>query len=114
MAIEDIKQLKSIKLGKGIWRSFSFGTKAFFQKLPRFLAERALLTLLILLFLVLSLNSFIFYRNIIWAEKTQLKPSDEKLLKFNEAAYQRILKIWQEREEKLMIEEAKIYPDTFR
>jgi len=87
--------------------------EVFLKKLPKALAERAFLTYLGLLVLALVLGSFIFYRYNILAKKTEVQIS-EKSLKFEEKTYDKVLKIWQEREERLKKADTKEYPNPFK
>jgi len=87
--------------------------KLSFKKLPKLLGEKFFLTFLILLFLALILAGLIFYKYAILVQKEKIEIG-EKILKFDEKTYQKILKIWQERERKFQESDLKTYPDPFR
>ena len=85
----------------------------FSKKLPKILGERAFLTYLGLLVLALILGGFIFYQYNILAKKTEIQIT-EKLLEFKKEVYDKVLKIWQEKEEKFEGADFKEYPNLFR
>jgi len=87
--------------------------EVFLKKLPKILGERAFLTYLGLLVLALILGGFIFYQYNILAKKTEVQIT-EKLLRFEEEVYDKVLKIWQEKEEKFEGADFKEYPNPFR
>ena len=87
--------------------------EVFLKKLPKILGEKAFLTYLGLLILALILGGFIFYQYNILAKKTEVQIT-EKLLRFEEEVYNKVLKIWQEKEEKFEGADLKKYPDPFR
>ena len=87
--------------------------KDFFNRLPRFLAQKAFLAFLFLFFLGSVFGLIIFYKYIFLTEKAEIEIL-EAPLEFREKTYQTILKIWQEKEEKFREADFKQYPDLFR
>jgi hypothetical protein len=85
----------------------------FLKKLPKVLGEKAFLTYLGLLVLALILGGFIFYQYNILAKKTEVQVT-EKLLGFEKEVYDKVLKIWQEKEENFEGADFKEYPNLFR
>ncbi len=98
-----MRKLKSIKLKD---------VKGFFRKLPKFLGERAFLVFLALLGLSMAFGGLIFYQYNTLIEQTESDPI-EKQLKFKSKTYQRILEIWQEKENKFKETDLKVYPNLF-
>lgn len=96
--------LKQIKLNK---------IKEFFKKLPMISGKHAFFTFLVFLLLALILGGFVFYKYSILIEK--LEPQLlEKPIQFNEKIYQKILKIWEEREKVFKETETKTYSNPFQ
>jgi len=85
----------------------------FLKKLPKVLGEKAFLTYLGLLVLALILGGFIFYQYNILAKKNEVQVT-EKLLGFEKEVYDKVLKIWQEKEENFEGADFKEYPNLFR
>jgi len=86
--------------------------KNFFEKLPRILAERAFLVCLFLFLLALALGAFLFYKYNFLVKKTGPEIIKSEF-RFEENKYQGILKIWQEKEEKLNETSTSQYLDPF-
>jgi len=89
------------------------GIKKFFKNLPRILGEKAFLTSLSLILFSLILGGILFYQYSILAKKAEPKTTEAPLY-FQEKAYENILKIWQEREERFEAADTKEYSDPFR
>jgi len=87
--------------------------KEFLKRLPRTLGEKVFFLFLGLLLLALIFGGIIFYKYSILAKKAEPKIT-EKPLQFKEKTYQKVLKIWQEREKKFQETDLKQYPDPFR
>jgi len=87
--------------------------KYFFKKIPRVLAEKAFGFSILFIFLSLILGGLIFYKYSILTQKTEIDVAEETF-KFQERAYQEILKIWQEREEKFNAVDSKQYSNPFQ
>ncbi len=87
--------------------------KKFFKKLPWILGKNFFLASICFIILSLILGSFLFYRYNILAKKVELQIT-EKPLQFDEKTYQDILKIWQEREERLNEADLREYLNPFR
>lgn len=87
--------------------------KEVLKGLPRTAAERAFLTFLVLFFLALILDGFVFYKYSILAEKAEPELL-EKPMQFEEALYQKILEEWQFRENRFEGVELKKYSDPFK
>lgn len=98
-----MKKLKVVKLKQ---------IKVFIKKLPKKLAEKAFLTFLGLFVLSLIFGGFIFYR---YSILPQPKPVErgEVGLKFKLELYQKILEIWQNKEERFEKTAAKQYLNIF-
>ncbi len=86
--------------------------KKFFKKLPRILAERALLIFLGGIFFSLLLGALIFYQYGILALKEI--PVIEKPLEFNREVHQAVLNEWQRRNERFLKTDLKKYPNPFQ
>jgi len=88
----------------------------FFKKLPRASGERSLLTFFALLIFALVVGYLVLYEYSLSVEFGRGGESElpEMPLRFQEEAYQDILKIWQEKEEKFEETDLKQYPDPFR
>ena len=87
--------------------------KKFFKKLPWILGKNFFLASICFIILSLILGSFLFYRYNILDKKVELQIT-EKPLQFDEKTYQDILKIWQEREERLNEADLREYLNPFR
>jgi len=87
--------------------------KYFFKKHPRVLAENAFGFSIIFIFLSLILGGLIFYKYGILNQKTKIDVAEETF-RFQEGAYQEILKIWQEREGKFNAINSKQYSNPFQ
>jgi hypothetical protein len=83
------------------------------KNLAKILAQRPILTFLLLFSFVFISAILIFYQENILARK-RIPEVKEKLVEFEEKTYQEILKIWQEKEKKFQEADLKIYPDPFR
>jgi len=87
--------------------------KGFLKRLLRTLGEKAFLSFLGLLLISLIFGGIIFYQYNILVKRTEVQ-IQEIPLQFQEKAYQNILKIWQEREERFNGTETKQYSDLFK
>lgn len=85
-----------------------------FKKLPRVLAERALLTFLGLFLLSLIFGLIVFYKYSLLVQKAEPQITERPPREFNEKIYQEILRVWQEKEERFQAVDTKEYPDPFR
>jgi len=85
--------------------------KIFFRISPETLADKAFLIFLGLLSIALILGAVIFYKysNLIRENPSASKESPQ----FKEEAYEDVLRVWQEKEEKLGVIDLKKYPDSF-
>lgn len=86
--------------------------KKILEKLPRVLGEHTFLTFLGLLFTALISGIFVFYQCGILAKPAILK-NGEQVLEFDDELHQKILKEWQDRNEKFLNINLKQYPDPF-
>ena len=86
--------------------------KVFFQKLPLILGKNAFLTFLGLFILALIFASFMFYINYILIRDMDFDII-QKEFKFDSQAYQEILEIWQEKEQRFKETDSKSYPNPF-
>jgi len=89
------------------------GVKGFFKKIFLFLGQYAFLTFLILFLLSLVFSGLIFHKYSVLAKKAEPTPSG-KQIQFDEKAYQNILKIWQDKEKRLIESDSKQYPNPFQ
>lgn len=89
------------------------GVKVFLKKVVLFLGQYAFLTFLILFLLSLVFSGLIFQKYSIAAKKAEPK-LDQKQSQFNQSGYKNILKIWQEKEKKLIEADSKQYPNPFK
>ena len=80
------------------------------KRLFLILAEKAFLTFLGLLFIALISGAIIYYRYNTLVETAEIQITKEPL-QFQGKTYQKILKIWQERERKFKEADLKEYPD---
>lgn len=81
-------------------------------KLPRILAEKAFLTFLGLLFLVLILSALLYYKYIFSVERAKPEILD-KPLQLNESAFQDVSNKLQDRAKEFQEAGFKNYPDLF-
>lgn len=82
------------------------------KRTPRFLAERAFLSFLVLLAFCLIFGAAIFYRYNVLAKKANSEVN-KNYLSFDEKTFQGVLKIWQEREKRFKEVDSKTYPNPF-
>lgn len=82
-------------------------------KLLKTLAERAFLVSLGLFAFALIVGGLIFYQYNILVPKTE-PPLSEEPFQFQEKTYQKVLKIWQEKEKRFEEADSKKYPNPFR
>lgn len=80
--------------------------------IPRFLAERAFLSFLVLLVFCLIFGGAVFYRYNILAKNTGSEVS-KNYLSFDEKTFRNVLEIWREREKRFEETDSKIYPNPF-
>lgn len=73
--------------------------KLFLKKIPKKLAVSAFLTFLGILLILFIFSAFIFYQNVILAQKKEIEIS-ESSLEFDNTTYQQILNIWEQREKR--------------
>lgn len=83
--------------------------KELLKRLFLILAEKAFLTFLGLLFIALISGAIIYYRYNTLVETAEIQITKEPL-QFEDKTYQKILKIWQERERKFKEADLKEYP----
>lgn len=85
--------------------------KSFLKKIPVTLGENAFLSFLGLFFLSLIFAFAIFYTQYLSLKKIEPEPTTE--FKFNSNTYQEVLKVWEEKEERLKKTDSKQYPNPF-
>lgn len=113
MKISKIKTKKIKDYNPPTTLPLEFKWAPFLKRLPRTLAEKALLVFLGLLLIALIFGGIIFYQYNILVKKREVQIIEEPL-QFREKTYQNILQIWQEREKKFQQAELKVYPNPFR
>lgn len=86
--------------------------KMFFLRLPKFLAQRAFLTFLLLFLISLMLGSLVFYRYSL--AKKEMPQTQALPLQFKEKTYENLLTIWRERGERFEESKTKTYPNLFQ
>ena len=96
-----LKQIKSKKI------------KDFLKKLPRTLGKRAFLTFFVFLLFALIAGFLFFYKYSVLAEK-EIPEIFGNPLQFKETTFQKVLEVWQEKEERFEAADTKEYPDPFR
>lgn len=87
--------------------------KDFLKKLLETLGVFAFFTFLVLLAFSLVLGAFIFYKYSFLVEKARIEDL-EKPLQFKEKTYQKLLEVWQEREERFEEADFKQYSNPFQ
>ena len=73
--------------------------KDFSKKIPKKLAVYAFLTFLGILLIFSIISVFIFYQNVILAQRKEIEVS-ESTLGFDKTIYQQVLDIWEQREKR--------------
>ena len=85
------------------------------KSLLRVLAEKSFLTFLGMFLIVLILGLAVFYySHIFLTEVSDETVKEEKLLKFDTKAQQKVLEEWQKRNENFYAIDFKEYPDPFK
>lgn len=87
--------------------------KIFLQKLLLILAEKSFLFCLIAIFIALIIGGVIFYQYSSLLKRAESQIEDT-VLQFKEETYQRVLRQWQEREEKFEAAATKQYLNPFK
>ena len=82
------------------------------SRLPRFLASHAFLTFIFLFLFALGIGGLVFYKYKLITTRTP-ESSEEGGFRFEEEAYQRILREWEEREKKISEIGGRNYADPF-
>ncbi len=86
--------------------------KKFLGKLPLIIAAHAFWACLILFILSLIFGANLFYKYNILAQRAELERLEQTVL-FKEKTYQKVLEIWQERDERFQQADFKEYPNPF-
>lgn len=84
----------------------------YLKAIPKTLAQKSFLTILLLFFISLALGVFVYYKYV-FLVKSGEPQAVEKLFQLNEQAYQGVLTEWQEKEAKFRAADLKEYPNLF-
>ena len=85
----------------------------FLSKILKKLSASSFFTFFIFFSLFLILGIIIFYQYAFLAKKVKIEASEE-VFQFEEKAYEEILKVWEEKEERFRRVDYKEYPDPFQ
>ena len=91
----------------------NFGWLKSLGRIPGAAASHPFSASLFLFFIALALGFLIFYKYVFLSQRAAFS-IPEKQSFFNEAAYEEVLKRWQDQENKFKEAETKEYPDPFR
>jgi len=86
--------------------------KKLLGKVPLIVTMHAFWACLILFILSLTIGANLFYKYNILAQRAEPEGLEQTVL-FKERTYQKVLKIWQEREKRFQEADFKEYPDPF-
>ncbi len=86
--------------------------KDFSKKIPKKLAVYAFLTFLGILLIFSIISVFIFYQNVILAQRKEIEVS-ESPLGFDKITYQQILDIWEQKEKRFNELDSEEYLNIF-
>lgn len=88
-------------------------TRKFFTRLPQTLAEKSFLSFLFLFMISLIFGVIVFYRHESSIKKASPKIL-EKTLQIEEKSYQEVLRVWEEKKERLNEIDSREYSNLFR